>query len=476
MQFLRSSFIAAPVLILAAAFSAEAAAQDSAKPDSQSTAPPISFRKDVWPIVRRHCRGCHSQTNAKGGLSMDSVAAILKGGESGALFDRGKPDGSLLLEMITGEQPEMPKQQPPLSPAKIDVLKRWIQAGAKDDSPPGGPGPKIHIPETYRFAPAVTSVAISPDGKTLAAACRSEVILVSLDQENAAPKRLATECDLITHVEFSPDGTLLAAAGGSPAQYGEVRFFKAADGSLVSSRRVTGDTLFRGSFAPDSKSIALGGADGAAHVIPVDPKGEVKKIPLHSDWVTDVSFTADGKMIVTVGRDKSTKIASVETGKLLRTLDDSAEPVSAVATNETFAFASGKARTLIGYEFKIALQGIQVSGAGNGARPVTRRNQYAKNMEGQPGPVLDLATSLDRKRLAIAGAYGDVRVYGTADRARVALIQNVPVPVYGIALNQDGSQLVIGTRSGQVQLYNVADGKLIRSFVPVPVQKPGAKK
>jgi len=181
-------------------------------------------------------------------------------------------------------------------------------------------------------------------------------------------------------------------------------------------------------------------------------------------------------MIVTGGRDKSTKVASVETGKLLRTLDESANQISAVAGNAEFAFSSGRAHTLTGFEFKIALQGVEISGAGNGSRPNTRRAQYAKGMEAQPGVVLDMATSFDRKRLAVAGAFGEIRVYDTTTRQRVALIAGVTAPVYAVALNLDGTQVVIGTKSGEVQIYNVADGKLIQGLTPVPVQEPVAAK
>ncbi|MFP6764591.1 MAG: hypothetical protein VB858_13270, partial [Planctomycetaceae bacterium] len=328
------------------------------------------------------------------------------------------------------------------------------------------------IPETYRFAPAITGVALSPNGKRLAAACRSEVVFFSeLDAAERKPLRLATESDLVTHVEFSPDGNLLAASGGSPARYGELRLFNAVDGTLLNARRFGTDTFFHGSFAPDSKSIALGGADGAVHILAVDPATPVKSIPLHSDWIFDVAFSTDGKRIVTGGRDKSAKVASVETGKLLRTIDEAPDQVTAVACNAEFAFSSGRSRKLTGFDFKIALQGVEVSGAGSGARPITRRNQYTKGMEAQPGPVLDMAISTDRKRIALAGQSGEIRIYDTATRKRVALISGVPAPVYSVSLNQDGTRLAIGTRSGIVNVYTVADTKLIHSVHPVPVVK-----
>ncbi len=351
----------------------------------RAAAEKIGFRHDVWPIVKRHCLACHSGASPKGGLRLDSVADMLKGGESGPLFAPGKPDESLLVQMIAGERPEMPKKQPPLS-ARSCHARAGMDPGRREGRFPGRPDRRAgaQIPATYKFAPAVTSVSLSPDGKLLAAACRSELVLIAADADEP-PRRLPTRCDLLTHVEFSPDGTLVAAAGGSPARFGEVRFYRVADGSLAAERRVSGDTLFRGSFAPDGQAIALGGADGAVYVVPIDPAAAVRRLELHSDWVLDVAFTPDGKLLVSGGRDKATKVTSLESGKLIRAIDASTDLVSSVAASEQFALSAGRARQLIAYEFKTALEGIEVSGGGNDARPVSKRDQYAKAFEARAG-------------------------------------------------------------------------------------------
>lgn len=437
--------------------------------------PEVSYRGDVWPILKRHCWSCHSGNDPQGGLKMDSVADMLKGGDSGPLYVAGKPDDSRLLQVISGDKPSMPPKSPPLATLKVDLLRRWLASGAKDDSggsplgPAAGP-PAVAIPASYRFPAAINSVALSADGKRLAAAVRSEVVLVEIDDAAAGLRRVPTESDLLTHVEFSPDGTLVAAAGGLPGRHGEVRFFRYADGGTVANRRSGADTLFRGNFSPDGKLVALGGADGAVHLIPIDPAAEIRRFDLHTDWVMDVAFAPDGKTFVSGGRDKATKISDSATGALLRAVDASPDIISAVATDGLFAVSAGRARTLIGYEYKIALSGVGVTGAGNGAQPITKRDQYTKPFEGQPAEVLDMAASGDRKLVAVAGVFGEVRVYRIADRQRVAAVPNVPAPIYSLALDQAGTRLAVGSKGGQVLVYELPAGKLLRTIVPVPVQ------
>jgi len=435
-----------------------------------ASAAEVSFQHDVWPVFKRHCIGCHSELKKKGGLRLDDVAALLKGGKTGPLFVAGKPADSLLIDEITGDEPDMPQDEAPLSRAKVKLLTDWIAQGAKIDGPPKSEVPSVVIPEFYTNAPAISSVTISPDGKLAAAACRSEVAIFNVE-DDAVPRRLATDFDLINHVELSPDGQRLAVAGGSPQQFGGIIFFHPADGTRESVRRIGTDTLFKGNFAPDGQTIAVGGPTGAIYLVPVDEKAPVKSIELHSDWVTAVAYTGDGKELVSGSRDKTTKISSVEGMNLLRSVDESTEMINAVAADPLTAISGGNAKALIGYDFKQALVGVEVTGSGNGAQPVNNRAQYVRAFEAQTEAVMALATSGDRQLLAVATRAPEVRIYLTENRQRKITLANVPAPVLSVALNQDGSRLVLGSKSGVVQVWDTRTGKLIKSLTPVPVQR-----
>ncbi len=116
------------------------------------------------------------------------------------------------------------------------------------------------------------------------------------------------------------------------------------------------------------------------------------------------------------------------------------------------------------------MQNVEVSGAGNGARPISRREQFVRVFEAQPGEVLDLALSGDRRVLAVAGRYGAVSLYTLADRKPIAKVANVPQPVFSIALNSDGTQLIVGGKSGLLSVYQLPAGTLVKSISPVPVR------
>lgn len=97
-------------------------------------ADPVSFARTVQPILAERCGMCHSSKLSSGGLSVANVAALTKGGASGPAIRPGEADASPLIQSITGEKPRMPKSGPPLTPEQIATIRRWIDAGAHDDT------------------------------------------------------------------------------------------------------------------------------------------------------------------------------------------------------------------------------------------------------------------------------------------------------------------------------------------------------
>jgi hypothetical protein len=88
------------------------------------------FRDSIAPIFETRCVHCHEGEKPKGGLSLVSARRLQKGGESGPVVVAGKPDESLLLDYVSGDKPEMPKDGKPLSPAEITAIRDWIAGGA----------------------------------------------------------------------------------------------------------------------------------------------------------------------------------------------------------------------------------------------------------------------------------------------------------------------------------------------------------
>ena len=62
------------------------------------------FERKVRPVLVERCSSCHSESKRRGGLSLASRAALLKGGDSGPVVLPGQPEKSLLIKAITGQR------------------------------------------------------------------------------------------------------------------------------------------------------------------------------------------------------------------------------------------------------------------------------------------------------------------------------------------------------------------------------------
>lgn len=133
-----------PILVLSvlafASVGIRAAAQ-SPLADKQATALENLefFERAVRPLLVKHCYECHSvgANRVEASLLLDSRAAHLKGGDSGAAIEPGDADGSLLIEAVRYESYEMPPKGK-LTDEDVETLVRWVNMGA--------PWPKGEVP------------------------------------------------------------------------------------------------------------------------------------------------------------------------------------------------------------------------------------------------------------------------------------------------------------------------------------------
>jgi mono/diheme cytochrome c family protein len=88
-----------------------------------------SFETDVLPLLQAKCLRCHGEKAKKAELDLRARAGILKGSESGPVVQPGKPQESLLYEMVhSGKMP--PGKADKLGSAEVEIIRRWIETGA----------------------------------------------------------------------------------------------------------------------------------------------------------------------------------------------------------------------------------------------------------------------------------------------------------------------------------------------------------
>lgn len=106
-----------------------------------------NFESEIRPILREYCLDCHGATQEpEAGLDLRLVRFILAGGDSGPGLVPGNAEESLIYQRIVSG--DMPPGETRVSSEKIELIKKWIEAGAKvKRAEPEQIGPGIPITE-----------------------------------------------------------------------------------------------------------------------------------------------------------------------------------------------------------------------------------------------------------------------------------------------------------------------------------------
>lgn len=460
---------AAAVVVFALAMSAAAYAQEPATADA------VSYFRQVLPIFRaKNCTGCHQPAKRGGEYVMTDFAALLKGGESGsAAIVPGHPEKSYLVEQITpaGGKAEMPKDAPPLTDAEIALVRKWIEQGAKDDTPSSNrPQYDADHPPHYMAPPVLKSVAYSPAGDLLAVSGYHEVLLHKADGSGLVG-RLVGQSERIESAAFSPDGQRLAVTGGSPGRFGELQIWDVPARELKLSVMIGYDTIYGASWSPDGKLVAVGCPDNTIRGFDAESGKQVLFNGAHNDWVLDTTFSTKGDHLISVSRDMSMKLIEVKTERFIDNL-----------TSITPGALKGGLIALDRHPTKDELLCGGADGAPKifkmvrtEARRIGDNANLLREFEALPGRVYGVAYSPDGSRIAAASSSdgkGEVRVY---DAAEGNIVWKVEVPeggMYTVAFSPDGATVAAGGFDGDVRLLKATDGTLVKRFTPVEVAGP----
>ena len=104
----------------------------------------VFFEQKIRPLLATQCYECHAGQSGKkkGGLQLDSVQGLLRGGDSGPVLIAGNPQASLLWKAVAHREEglAMPPDQPALGTVELNHLATWIQMGLPmpENSPNAG--------------------------------------------------------------------------------------------------------------------------------------------------------------------------------------------------------------------------------------------------------------------------------------------------------------------------------------------------
>lgn len=295
---------------------------------SVSSAEKVTYEADIKPILREHCFACHNQDDATASLALDSFDGLAAGGAGGEVVSAGDPDGSRLWKLITHqEEPKMPPGDK-MPKANLDAIKAWIEGGllrdagskpikskkpaiAKIDAsklgrPVGEPAmPEQLFHEPVLWAPTtgpVEALATSPWAPVAAIGWQRQVSFYHTDSHELLG--IVPYVDGVPKViRFSRDGSLVLVAGGRHSAAGSAALFDVRTGVRLATIGDELDIVLAADISPDLSLVAIGGPKKRVRVFRVADGQLAYQITKHTEWITSLAFSPNGKLLATTDRN-----------------------------------------------------------------------------------------------------------------------------------------------------------------------------
>lgn len=456
----RHAFVCAALAVVSFTLATTATAEPlPVMPVERAT--PILFEADILPILRRNCLACHGATQPRGGLVLETVEAMKKGGDSGPALVPGSSATSLVFTLAAHrEEPVMPPARNDvnaanLAPEELGLLAAWVDAGALSAGPSAAPVPGAWRPIADGFAPA-SAVAVTQDARLLAVARGDRLLL----HDAATGRRVAAlvdpslgeraHGDLVEALAFNREGDLLASGGFREAKIWrrprDVRAFELAGAGPVTALATSPDGRFVATSAAGAIRLwdAATGAAGGVFPGPVD-------------GATALVFSADGASLMAAAGDGTVRRVRTSDGTLEGILD-AAQPIRSLAlvpTGGNHPSAGGAAAILA------------LGGTDSVLRTFHIPLVVPQRLVADPEPRRRLDTSRDGRLIATSGQSGRVMLVevgedgGTRPLAEWALHKG-PATSLCVVEGPAGAAIATGASDGSISLWSATDGGLLR--------------
>ncbi len=409
---------------------------------------PVDYQTDVVPLLRDYCAGCHNESDFEGELSVETYAALLKGGETEEkqILVPGKPEESYLLQTILRKaKPAMPpKKEPQLSEEEVGILTRWIAEGAK------GPAPEndlsmlsaLTVPALapqHEVSVPITAMEYSPDGSQLAVGRFGSVTLQDAESQKSI-RVLEVPDGKVNAVHFSPDGKTLVAATGVTGLRGVAIIFDVSSGKEVTRLGADAhrDILFDAEFSPDGSQLATAGYDRIIRLWEVSSGKYLRKFPSHNGAVYDLAFSPDGKVLASASGDSTCKIWHVESGNRFDTLSQPQGGQFGIDFTPDGKFLVG-----IGADNRIRLWRFL-------SRETPRINPVVEARFGHEDAIVEMALSRDGKTLITASADRAMKRWGLPGLELVEVYDEQPDVIGALAFGKGSSRFALGSLDGSM--------------------------
>jgi WD40 repeat protein/transcriptional regulator with XRE-family HTH domain len=282
----------------------------------------------------------------------------------------------------------------------------------------------------------VWTITFSPDDRTLATGSFDSTIKL-WDPEQGTLLWTGWHTGIVYRVTFSPDGRTLASCGGD----GLIRFWDARQGTPLQTLAISGGPALALAWSPDGHLLASGSTDSriwlwdlrqAAH-----PETGLRMLTGHTHWVNKLAFSPDGRTLASGSWDHTVKLWDVDSLSLRETLSGHTDHVFGMAWSP-----DGRLLASCSVDHTIRLWDVE-------------KASYRAVLHGHTGAVNDIAFSPDSRSLLSGSDDATVRLWDVEHGECTGLTRSYRISLNDMDWSPDGDQLACASTDTLVTIWDV---------------------
>lgn len=294
---------------------------------------------------------------------------------------------------------------------------------------------------------SVLSVAISPDGKTIASSGDRTIKLWDL----ATGQQISTlsgHSQTVNVVSFTPDGKTLVSGSDDYT----IKVWDLATKKEIRTLKGHADSIHALTISPDSQTLIDGSDDNTIKVWNLATGKQIRTLSAHSYWVRSVALSKDGVTLASGSFDKTIKLWNVSNGKLIRTLTGNKQTVTSVAFSpdgKTLASGSRDRFQGTGGDRTIKLWDVAT-----GKEIRTLAANTVTSIAFSPDGKILASASRDREQRA--GGVSTIKLWNLSTGEEIITLTGHTNTVTSLTFSADGKTLVSGGEDNTIKIWRLS--------------------
>ncbi|MEH1823519.1 MAG: serine/threonine-protein kinase [Nostoc sp.] len=281
---------------------------------------------------------------------------------------------------------------------------------------------------------SVLSVAISPDGKTIASSGDNSTIKLWNLTTGKQISSLNGHFQRVNVVVISPDGKLLVSASDDNT----IKIWNLTTQKQIRTLMGHSDSVHALAISADSETLVTGSDDNTIKIWDLATGEEIRTLAGHTFWVRSVAISPNSVILASGSFDKTIKIWNLTKGYPIRTLEGNSQTVTTVAISP-----DGKTLASGGRDRTIKLWDLHTG-------------REIRTLAGHTNTVTSVAFSADGKILASGSRDRTIKLWNPATGEEILTLTGHTNTVTSVTFSPDEKTLVSGSEDNTIKIWRLS--------------------